>query len=146
MPCLDWRIRVIKEIPEGRHGVNRNMHGQPGGDKKVFMTRNISISWRKSKSLLYIEGPEADKITQLLCSKIMENLNGVSGNSNISSSDCSCQTEVDISKYSDFRSDIKELKVSQNASKEGIQALSGTVDLIAKTLAHIQGNIHVKTN
>ena len=28
-----------------------------------------------------------------------------------------------------FRCDIKELKVSQNASKEAIQALSGTVDL-----------------
>ena len=45
-----------------------------------------------------------------------------------------------------FRCDIKELKVSQNASKEAIQALSGTVDLIPKTLARIQENIHVKTN
>ena len=119
---------------------------QPGGDKKVFKTRNISISWRKSKSLLYIEGPEADKITQLLCSKITENLNSVSGNNTISSSDCLCQTEADISKYNDLRCDIKELKANQNASKEAIQALSGTVDLIAETLAHIQENIHVKTN
>ena len=75
----------------------------------------------------------------------MKNLNSVSGNSNISSWDCSCQTEADISKYNDFCCDIEELKVSQNASK-GIQALSGTGDLIAKTLAHIQENIHVKTN
>ena len=84
-------------------------------------------------------------------SKIMENLNSVSGNNNIISSDCSCQTEADISKSclcrcNDFCCDIKELKASQNASKEAIQALSGTVDLIAETFAHFQENIHVKTN
>ena len=147
MPCLDWTGEyesLKKFLSEDLKLIG--IWEQPGGDKKVFKTRNISISWRKSKSLLYIEGPEADKITQLLCSKIMENLNSVSGNSNISSSDCSCQTEADISKCNDFRCDIKELKASQNASKEAIQALSGTVDLIAETLAHIQENIHVKTN
>ena len=44
---------------------------QPG-DKKVFKTCNTSISSRKSENLLYVEGTEVDKITQLLCSKIVK--------------------------------------------------------------------------
>ena len=70
---------------------------QPGGDKKVFRTNDTSISWRKSKSLLHLEGTDVGKITQLLCTKICEDLNGVSKTNNIIISDCSCQTESDIS-------------------------------------------------
>ncbi|CAB4020864.1 Hypothetical predicted protein, partial [Paramuricea clavata] len=32
---------------------------QPGGDKKIFNSENISITWRKAKSILNIEGVEA---------------------------------------------------------------------------------------
>jgi hypothetical protein len=39
---------------------------QPGGDKKVFRTNDTSILWRKSKSLLHLEGTDAGKITQLI--------------------------------------------------------------------------------
>ena len=33
---------------------------QPGGDKKIFSTADISISWRKNKSLLHIVGKEVN--------------------------------------------------------------------------------------
>ena len=150
--CLAWKgeYETLKKFLSEDLTLIR-IWEQPGSDKKVFKTCSTSISWRKSKSLLYVEGPEADKIAQLLCSKNVENLNSVSENSNIDSSDCSYQTEADFSKSclcrcNDFCCDIKELKASQNASKEAIQALSGTLDLIAKTFAHFQENIHVKIN
>ena len=47
---------------------------QPGGDIKIFSTADISISWRKNKSLLHIVGDEVGKYAKLLCSKIYENI------------------------------------------------------------------------
>ena len=46
---------------------------QLGGDKKVFKSSNILISWRKNKNLLHLKGAEAGKITQLLCLKMCQN-------------------------------------------------------------------------
>lgn len=43
---------------------------QSGGDKMVFSTTDVSISWRKSKNLLYIVGDEMGKYMELFCSKI----------------------------------------------------------------------------
>ena len=44
----------------------------PGGDKKVFKFNNSSISWRKSKSLLQLEGDEVGTVIQRLCVKILK--------------------------------------------------------------------------
>ena len=124
---------------------------QPGGDKKVFRTNDTSISWRKSKSLLHLEGTDAGKITQLLCTKICEDLNGVSKTNNIIISDCSCQTESDISqsclcKCKDICHDIEGLKSGQKVTSEAIQSLSKAVSHIAETFTHFQEDMHVKIN
>jgi uncharacterized protein YoxC len=124
---------------------------QPDGDKKVFRTNDTSISWRKSKSLLHLEGTDAGKITQLLCTKICEDLNAVSKTNNIIISDCSCQTESDISqsclcKCKDICHDIEGLKSGQKVTSEAIQSLSKAVSHIAETFTHFQEDMHVKIN
>ena len=124
---------------------------QLGGDKKVFRTNDTSISWRKSKSLLHLKGTDAGKITQLLCTKICEDLNGVSKTNNIIISDCSCQTESDISqsclcKCKDICHDIEGLKSGQKVTSEAIQSLSKAVSHIAETFTHFQEDMHVKIN
>ena len=65
----------------------------PGGDQKVFKFNDSSISWRKSKGLLQIEGDEMGKVYQHLCKKILNSLH--SSVKNVNSSDMSCQTNVD---------------------------------------------------
>ena len=47
---------------------------QSGGDKMVFSTTDVSISWRKSKNLLYIVGDEMGKYMELFCSKIYKGI------------------------------------------------------------------------
>ena len=71
--------------------------------KLTGVWRNISISWRKSKCLLFIDGPEACHITQLIiCSKIMGSLRAVK----------TANDTNNITNISDFDvcRDIKDLK------------------------------------
>ena len=35
---------------------------QPGGDKKVFTAKDVSIIWRKNKSFLVFEGVKANQL------------------------------------------------------------------------------------
>ena len=51
---------------------------QLGGGKKVFMVDNTSISWRKTKNVLQLEGEKVDQIKQLLCSKMCGDSDGSS--------------------------------------------------------------------
>jgi uncharacterized protein YoxC len=101
--------------------------------------------------LLHLEGTDAGKITQLLCTKICEDLNAVSKTNNIIISDCSCQTESDISqsclcKCKDICHDIEGLKSGQKVTSEAVQSLSKAVSHIAETFTHFQEDMHVKIN
>ena len=40
----------------------KGVWSQPGGDKKVFATEDVSIIWRKNKNLLFIEGAKANQL------------------------------------------------------------------------------------
>jgi hypothetical protein len=122
---------------------------QPDGDKKVFRTNDTSISWRKNKSMLHLEGTDAGKITQLLCTKICEDLNGVSKTNNIIISDCSCQTESDISqsclcKCKDICHDIevlnlvKKLLVKQFSHYQKLLVISPRSLLIFKRICTLK--------
>ena len=109
----------------------------PGGDKKVFKFNNSSISWRKSKRILQIEGEEMGKVYQRLCAKILNSLHSTVENTN--ESDMSCQTNTDTLRLpsctcADVVSDIEELKLSQEINREIIQALSQSVEQIAEAI------------
>ena len=39
---------------------------QPGGDKKVFTGKNVSIIWRKNKNLLVFEGVKANQLKKFV--------------------------------------------------------------------------------
>ena len=58
--CFTWtgdfdslKVLVAKDL---------ELSGISGGDKKAFKFNNSSISWRKSKSLLQLEGDEVGTI------------------------------------------------------------------------------------
>ena len=40
---------------------------QPGGDKKVFTGKDVSIIWRKAKNLLVFEGVKANQLKKEIC-------------------------------------------------------------------------------
>ena len=126
-------------------GKDLNLDGfseQPGGDKKVFKSNNILISWRKNKNLLHLEVAEAGKITQLLCSKMCQSFaEGVAINDSVNEvvvvndSVNSCETDQDTSqsrvcKSNATCSNIEELKTRQTTNTEAIQTLSDSLDHI----------------
>jgi hypothetical protein len=45
---------------------------QPGGDKKVFVAEDASIIWRKTKSILTIEGVKANQLKREVCRYICD--------------------------------------------------------------------------
>ena len=107
----------------------------PGGDKKVFKFNNSSISWRKSKSLLQLEGDEVGTITQRLCAKILKSSQSAAECGN--NTDISCQTvdETPLPCFcnctADVCSDIGELKSDHAIDRETIRSLSDSVVQIA---------------
>ena len=109
----------------------------PGGDKKVFKFNNSSISWRKSKSLLQLEGDEVGTVIQRLCVKILKSLQSATESGN--NTDISCQTvdetplpcSCNCNCTADVCSDIEELKSDHAIDRETIRSLSDSVVQIA---------------
>lgn len=132
--CFAWKgdYEALKRFVDK----DLNMDGvweQPGSDKKVFKSNNILISWRRGKNLLHLEGAEAGKIIQRLCSKICQgfvesvNIND-SVNEVVVVNDAanSCETDLDtfesrVGKDSAVCSDIEALKTGQAINTEAIQ-------------------------
>ncbi len=119
----------------------------PGGDKKVFKFNDSSISWRKSKGHLQIEGDEMGKVYQHLCKKILNSLH--SSVKNVNSSDMSCQTNVDTPRLSsctcaDVAFDIVELKLGQEINREIIQAFSQSVEQVVEAMGQCKGEKSAK--
>ncbi len=109
---------------------------QPGVDKKTFRTDSISISWRKTKSLLHLEGTEAGSITQQLFAKICNNAVTASIYFNTDNSNSLPKTILQSSscKCADVFANIVELRDSQNVNNKAVSAISNSVSLIRETI------------
>lgn len=109
---------------------------QPGGDKKIFRADGISISWRKTKSLLHLEGAEAGSVTQQLFAKICNNTPTTNSDVNTENSNSSCEiiSQSSPCKCTNVFADMAELKDTQSINNEAVLALSNSVSLIAETM------------
>ena len=109
---------------------------QPGGDKKIFKADGISISWRKTKSLLHLEGAEAGSVTKQLFAEICNNTPTTNGDVNTENSNSSCEIISQLSpcKCTNVFVDMAELKDTQSINNEAVLALSNSVSLIAETM------------
>ena len=101
-------------------------------------TNNTSIAWRKGKNALLIEGVEINKIMQLLCSNVCENVDPIDETGEaitaiemVTSS--LSQTEpiaVQCGTCKDAISDTQEIKFDRDSNRVAIQSLSGSVHQI----------------
>lgn len=137
-------------------GKDLNLDGvweQPRGDKKVFKSNNISITWRKNKSLLHFEGLEANKITKLLCCIICQSFaesvavnNSVNEVVVVNDSVNSCESDSGtlqgrVSKSNAISSDMEGPITGQAINTEAIRALSDSLVHITEVLASLQENM-----
>ena len=117
---------------------------QPGGDKKVLKTNHTSIVWRKSKSVLQIEGAEVSKIIQLLCTKI-----GVKEHVDtniLRETNASSQPESVISSWGSCEAIIEDLKFGQDINRIAIQSISESVSCLTEIVTKIQENLAANQN
>ena len=107
---------------------------QPGGDKKHFEYGNSSISWRKNKRLLSIDGEKSSEIKMEIC-KIM-----LKDNYNLETPLLQSQACLSDDKYSN---EIEHLKENQRINNEAIQSLADSIVHISSTISQMQvTNIH----
>ncbi len=105
---------------------------QPGGDKKIFSTADISICWRKNKNLLHIAGEKEAEYKKLFCSKIIENVCPQA-----TSTDGSSQTEK-VVLQSTKADDIDDLRSGQELNRVAIQSLSHSVEHLAEIISQFR--------
>lgn len=104
---------------------------QPGGDKKLFTSEDLTIIWRKNKNLLSVNGKRASKIMKELCKQICK-LDEDNLESPISDARQSSM------KSSDICEEFENLKFGQLVNTEAIQALSGSISHITYVMSQFQ--------
>ena len=98
----------------------------PGGDKKVFTSECVIISWRKSKGILLVSGDGAVYIVNELCKQICNGGDGIRAQS------------LPSNKPADIYHDIEDLKCGLSANGEAIQSLSDSICHISSVLSQLQ--------
>ena len=98
----------------------------PGGDKKVFTSESVIISWRKSKGILLVSGDKAVYIVNELCKQICNGGDGIRAQS------------LPSNKSADIYHDIEDLKCGLSANGEVIQSLSDSICHISSVLSQLQ--------
>ena len=102
------------------------MWSHPGGDKKLFTSDGVIISWRKSKGILLVSGDKAANIVTELCKQICNGGDGISAQG------------LPLNKSADIYHDIEDLKCGQSANGEAIQSLSDSICHISSVLSQLQ--------
>ncbi len=63
-------LELLKQFVNKNIELTNGARSSPGGDKKTYSDGHTSISWRRSKKILQIEGKEENLIKAKLCSAI----------------------------------------------------------------------------
>ncbi len=103
---------------------------QPGGDKKLFSSENLTISWRRDKSILSFEGEKVDGLKKDLCDMLLErgeynNNSDINSNHNYSGKDFDIYNEI-------------SLKTDQSINREMVQSLSNSISHFAEVISNLQ--------
>ena len=97
----------------------KGVWSQPGGDKKVFATEDVSTIWRNNKNLLFIEGAKANQLKREVCRYI-----------------CGHSSET-----ADTLAEITELKHGQLSNGEAIKMLSDKCEYMSTVISQMSKNV-----
>ena len=102
----------------------------PGGDKKLFTSEYVTISWRKSKNVILVDGERAVDIIKELCKLICNGGEGIDSHG------------LHSSETADICKDIEDLKCGQSVNGEAIQSLSDSICHLSSTLSQFRDFIN----
>ena len=112
------------------------LHGdwsQPGGDKKVFACNYSTMTWRKTKQVLIIEGEKSDELKRQICMEMLRE------NSNLGQPLQNQESVLTADKHTCME-EIECLKQGQSLKSEMIQSLADAVSGLATSLNGLKGN------
>ena len=88
---------------------------QLGGDRNIFTFGNSSVSWRKSKSFLHLEGEETITIEKKICELMLEG-------------EITSQRQMHSSSSPEMSAEeIESLRTGQLVNSEAIQSLAESI-------------------
>ncbi|CAB3999531.1 Hypothetical predicted protein [Paramuricea clavata] len=117
-----------------------NLNGEwvsPGGDKKLFNDGYISISWRKNKKALLIDGDDRDKFKSKLCRMICAN-DFNKGNM--------CEetktVNVECRSASPIRAPLSELSTEVEGIKLNVTIAEREIEVNKSAISKVESNLH----
>ena len=102
---------------------------QPGGDKKHFVFGNSSISWRRNKHLLSVNGEKSNETRMEICKLMFKD--------NLPVETSPSQPQPSVSTH-EYLIEIEDLRESQRINNESIQFLADSISQISSTISHLQ--------
>ncbi|CAB4034646.1 Hypothetical predicted protein [Paramuricea clavata] len=111
-----------------------NLNGEwvsPGGDKKLFNDGYMSISWRKNKKALLIDGDDRDKFKSKLCRMICAN-DFNKGN----------MCEGNMWSASPMRAPLSELSTEVEGIKLDVTIAEREIEVNKSAISKVESNLH----
>ena len=134
--CDNLRVAWVGDYDSLKRFVGEDLKLNGIWDQIPDRADGISISWRKTKSVLHLEGAEAGSDTKQLFAKICNNTPTTNSDVNTENSNSSCEiiSQSSPCKCTNVFVDTAELKDTQSINNEAVLALSNSVSLIAETM------------
>ena len=148
--CWTGEFEDLKEFVSENIELNA-VWKSPGGDKKTFSDGHTTISWRKSKNVLQIEGKDENTIKAKLCSVLCGFVAASAGSGNSSSTLSELSTDVEGIKLDatisekDIQSNrlaIKNVEDSVNQVSENYREIYNKLDNCMKEIYLLHNNKH----
>ena len=120
----------------------------PGGDKKTFSDGHTTISWRKSKNVLQIEGKDENTIKAKLCSVLCGFVAASAGSGGSSSTLSELSTDVEGIKLDAtiFEKDIQSNRLAIKNVEDSVNQVSENYREICNKLDNCMKEIHLLHN
>ena len=145
--CWTGEFEDLKEFVSENIELNA-VWKSPGGDKKTFSDGHTTISWRKSKNVLHIEGKDENTIKAKLCSVLCGFVAASAGSGNSSSTLSELSTDVEGIKLDAtiFEKDIQSNRLAIKNVEDSVNQVSENYREICNKLDNCMKEIHLLHN
>ena len=145
--CWTGEFEDLKEFVSENIELNA-VWKSPGGDKKTFSDGHTTISWRKSKNVLQIEGKDENTIKAKLCSVLCGFVAASAGSGNSSSTLSELSTDVEGIKLDAtiFEKDIQSNRLAIKNVEDSVNQVSENYREICNKLDNCMKEIHLLHN
>jgi hypothetical protein len=144
----DLQLCWMGDFKQLKQFINENIElnavwNSPGGDKKTYSDGHTSISWRKNKKVLQIEGKEKDRIKSKLCSVLCNVHSHIPAKESVATDEGSGNSSLTLSGLS---ADMEGIKHDTVICEREIETNRHTIRNLEDRLNKVSGNFEEVSN